>query len=107
MGIFSKLFGQSERQEDTLSGAVFVIEDKFSLGGRGTVVVGKVTQGCFSVGDKVKIKSASDGSILKSAVTGIEINKIPYPSASAGGFAALLLSGIKAEQVDPGDLILK
>lgn len=122
MGFFKQLFGHDSETDDqreerlyreqnssvpVSTGACYVVDDVFSVGGRGTVVVGKVTKGAFSVGDKVKIDDRSGNAPIESKITAVEMFMKQVRSASAGENAGLLLGGIDRNQVKKGDLIIK
>lgn len=81
------------------------VEDVFTLTGRGTVVVGKVTDGSFTVGDSVTVDNG--GEPFTAVIKGIEAFRKTLSTASEGDNAGLLLSGIDKDQLKRGDLIIK
>lgn len=131
MGLFSKLFGRSGETDDEKeirlyneeksaphkvtetpsaeaasvcpSGAeaCFVIEDVFTITGRGTVVTGTVTKGSFSVGDKVTVNG------IETTITGIEQFRKKLDTVNAGDNAGILLGDISRGQLAGGGLIIK
>ena len=84
--------------------AEFVVSDAMSITGRGTVVVGTVTGGVFSVGDKVTIVRGRNDEI-ETEILGIEQFRKVCVSVSEGANAAFLLKGIDRKQVGRNDII--
>lgn len=89
------------------SSACFKVDDVFSIKGRGTVAVGNVTDGTFSIGDKVCINRQSDGEIYKTVIIGIELFRKQVNSVGKGENAGLLLRGIERNLIHKDDLIIK
>lgn len=85
-------------------GACFVIDDVFTVAGRGTVVTGRVTRGSFSVGDTVTIDCDHS---FKTVITSIEQFRKTCDSVSEGANAGILLRGVQRNQVVKGNLIIK
>ncbi len=81
----------------------FVIEDVFSITGRGTVVTGRVTRGIIRVNDEVTITPSG----IRTVVTGIEQFRKTLDYAQQGDNAGLLLRGISKEQVHRGDTLVR
>ncbi len=84
---------------------IFGIEDVFSITGRGIVVTGRVQKGTIMVGENVKIYS--NGQILESSVTGIEMFRKTLDVANEGDNCGLLLNGITRDQIHRGDFVIK
>lgn len=82
------------------------IEDVFYITGRGCVVTGQVQAGVFHVGDTVQINRL-DGSILNSAVVGIEAFRKALDSATEGDNVGLLLRGLTGNQMSRGDIVYR
>jgi elongation factor Tu len=82
---------------------LMAIEDVFTIEGRGTVATGKVDQGEIKPGDKVEIVGL--GGMRESVVTSIEAFKQLQPKASAGENVGLLLRGIRAAEIERGQVI--
>ncbi|WP_414122068.1 elongation factor Tu [Corynebacterium nuruki] len=82
------------------------IEDIFTITGRGTVVTGRVERGALNVNDEVEIIGIRDKS-TKTTVTSIEMFNKLLDSAEAGDNAALLLRGLKREDVERGQVVAK
>ncbi len=87
-----------------VSGFRLVVEDTFSITGRGTVIVGEVESGTVSVGDEVMLKRI-DGSSRKVAVVGIEQFRKMTQKASAGDKVGILLRGLTKNDIGKGDVL--
>lgn len=84
--------------------AEFVVADVMNISGRGTVVVGTVTGGVFSVGDKVTIVRGRDDEI-DTEIIGIEQFRKICTSVTEGANAGFLLKDIDKKQVGRNDII--
>lgn len=122
MGFLNKIFGHRAETDDekelreyeksytpdsgvtNTAHAEFVIDDTFSIYGRGTVVVGTVTAGTFNKGDKVVISSTS-GSEIKSEILGIEQFRKMVSKVSEGEKAGILLKDVQKNQIRKNDII--
>ncbi|GAA2065413.1 elongation factor Tu [Williamsia deligens] len=82
------------------------VEDVFTITGRGTVVTGRVERGSVNVNEDVEIVGIREKS-TKTTVTGIEMFHKLLDSAEAGDNAGLLLRGLKREDVERGQVIVK
>ena len=82
------------------------VEDIFTITGRGTVVTGRVERGELNVNDEVEIIGIREKA-TKTTVTSIEMFNKLLDSAEAGDNAALLLRGLKREDVERGQVIAK
>ncbi|GGP57950.1 elongation factor Tu [Saccharothrix coeruleofusca] len=82
------------------------VEDVFTITGRGTVVTGRIERGIIKVNEEVEIVGIKDQS-RKTTVTSIEMFKKFLDEGQAGDNAALLLRGIKREEVERGMVIVK
>ena len=82
------------------------VEDIFTITGRGTVVTGRVERGSLNLNDEVEILGIREKS-SKTTVTSIEMFNKLLDSAEAGDNAALLLRGLKREDVERGQIIAK
>src|SRR5262249_53370756 len=71
--------------------------------GRGTVVTGKVEQGRVRLYEKVEVVGL--GGLVDTVVTGIEAFHRPQPEAEAGMNVGLLLRGVKADEVQRGQVV--
>jgi elongation factor Tu len=82
------------------------IEDVFTITGRGTVVTGKVDRGVLKVNETVEIVGIKEKSTT-TTVTGIEMFRKLLDEAQAGENVGLLLRGIKREDVERGQVVVK
>jgi elongation factor Tu len=79
------------------------IEGVHTIEGRGTVATGKIEQGIITAGHKVEILGLGD--ILESVCTSVEEFNQPLDRGEAGQNVGLLLRGIKAEQIQRGQVV--
>ncbi|GAA2540254.1 elongation factor Tu [Winogradskya consettensis] len=79
------------------------IENVLTISGRGTVVTGKVERGILRVGDQVEVVGL--GETISTVATGLETFGKSLPTAEAGDNAAVLLRGIKRDQVQRGQVV--
>ncbi|MEU4802165.1 elongation factor Tu [Actinosynnema sp. NPDC023587] len=82
------------------------VEDVFTITGRGTVVTGRIERGVVKVNEEVEIVGIKETS-KKTTVTSIEMFKKFLDEGQAGDNAALLLRGVKREEVERGMVIVK
>ena len=82
------------------------IEDVFTITGRGTVVTGRVERGQIKVNEQVSVVGIREKA-LTTTVTSIEMFKKFLDEAQAGDNAALLLRGVKREEVERGQVVIK
>jgi elongation factor Tu len=82
------------------------VEDVFTITGRGTVVTGRIERGVINVNEEVEIVGIRPGS-TKTTVTGIEMFRKLLDSGQAGDNVGLLVRGIKREDVERGQVIIK
>jgi elongation factor Tu len=82
------------------------VEDVFSITGRGTVVTGRIERGIVKVNEQVDIIGIKPEKTT-TTVTSIEMFNKMLDEGQAGDNAALLLRGIKREQVERGQCIIK
>jgi elongation factor Tu len=87
------------------------VEDVFSIGGRGTVVTGKIERGTVKIGEEVEIvglaAAAEAQAPTKTICTGIEMFHKLLDYAEAGENVGLLLRGIKRTDVKRGQVLCK
>ena len=81
------------------------VEDVFSIEGRGTVVTGRIERGKVKVGEEIEIVGMKD--TAKTTVTGIEMFNKSLDEGVAGDNAGILLRGLKKEDVERGQVIVK
>jgi elongation factor Tu len=79
------------------------IESVLSITGRGTVVTGAVERGVLQIGDPVEIVGL--GPSLSTVCTGLEMFGKVLAEAQAGDNAAVLLRGVRREQVQRGQVV--
>jgi elongation factor Tu len=82
------------------------IEDVFSITGRGTVVTGRIERGVIHTGETVDIIGIKDKATT-TTVTGVEMFRKLLDEGQAGDNVGLLLRGIKREDVERGQVIIK
>jgi elongation factor Tu len=82
------------------------VEDVFTITGRGTVVTGRIERGIVKVGETVDVVGIKEGK-LTTTVTSIEMFNKMLDEGRAGDNAALLLRGIKRDQVERGQVVIK
>ncbi|MGH3825493.1 MAG: elongation factor Tu, partial [Pseudonocardiaceae bacterium] len=82
------------------------IEDVFTITGRGTVVTGRVERGIVRVSEEVEIIGIHEKS-SKTIVTGVEMFRKLLDEGRAGDNVGLLLRGIKREDVERGQVVIK
>ena len=82
------------------------IEDVFTITGRGTVVTGRVERGILKVNEEVEIVGIKPKAI-KTTVTGIEMFRKLLDEGRAGENVGLLLRGVKREEVERGQVVVK
>ncbi len=120
MGIISKLFNLGVKTEGSneaiqnanepvrntntqYSGNAFmIVEDVFTIAGRGTVVTGKIISGDVRIGDEIRING-----ITPTRVDGIEMFRKTLDYAQTGDNVGLLLNGITRDMINRGDALSK
>jgi elongation factor Tu len=99
--------------DDWMSGSVregdepflMVIEDVFSIEGRGTVVTGRIERGVIKVGDEVDILGFTDA--RETVVTGVEMFRKLLDQGQAGDNVGCPLRGIEKREVERGQVLAK
>jgi elongation factor Tu len=81
------------------------VEDVFSISGRGTVVTGRVEQGTVKIGDEIEIVGFA--ATRKTTVTGVEMFNKELGEGQPGDNLGVLLRGIKKEEVERGQVLVK
>ncbi|MDP9431762.1 MAG: elongation factor Tu [Actinomycetota bacterium] len=82
------------------------IEDVFTITGRGTVVTGRVERGIVKVNETVDIVGIKE-TTSSTTVTGVEMFRKLLDQGQAGDNVGLLLRGIKRDDVERGQVIVK
>jgi elongation factor Tu len=83
---------------------LLAVEGVYSIEGLGTVVTGLIEQGKVATGDKVEILGFGDA--LESVVTGVEAFHKPKATAFAGENVGIRLRGVKADEVQRGQVLV-
>ena len=81
------------------------VEDVFSIEGRGTVCTGRVERGIVKKMEEVEIVGIRD--TQKTTVTDIEMFRKLLDEGRAGDNVGLLIRGLKKDQVERGQVIVK
>jgi len=81
------------------------VEDVFSISGRGTVATGRVETGIIKVGEEVEIVGLRP--TQKTTVTGVEMFRKLLDQGQAGDNVGLLLRGVKKDDLERGQVIVK
>ena len=94
--------------ERAIDGAFLMpVEDVFSISGRGTVVTGRIERGILKVNEEVEIVGIHTGPPTKTVATGIEMFRKLLDEGQAGENVGLLIRGIKREDVERGQVVVK
>ena len=92
-------------ERDTDKPFLMPVEDVFSISGRGTVVTGRIELGTIKVGEEIEIVGFGD--TRKTTVTGVEMFRKEMDQGQAGDNCGILLRGIKKEDVERGQVLVK
>jgi elongation factor Tu len=91
---------------DLASPFLMPIEDVLTIGGRGTVVTGRVQRGVLRVGSTVEVVGLTDGERPRAVVvTGIQSFHRDRDEARAGDNVGLLLRGVGRDEVVRGQVV--
>jgi len=82
------------------------VEDVFSITGRGTVVTGRIERGTIHTSESVEIIGIKEKA-QTTVVTGVEMFRKILDDGQAGDNVGLLLRGIKREEVERGQVVIK
>ncbi|GAB3294655.1 elongation factor Tu [Parasphingorhabdus pacifica] len=82
------------------------VEDVFSITGRGTVVTGRIERGVIKVNEEVELVGIKEKA-TKTTVTGVEMFRKLLDEGQAGDNVGLLVRGIKREDVERGQVVVK
>src|SRR6266567_328206 len=93
-------------ERDTEKPFLMPIEDVFSITGRGTVVTGRVERGVIHTGNEVEIIGIKERP-QKTTITGVEMFRKILDQGQAGDNVGLLLRGVKREEVERGQVVIK
>ncbi len=89
---------------ETNMAGMMIVEDVFTIAGRGTVVTGMVETGSFHIGDKVVITRVG-GDSYTSEISGIEAFAHSLDMVEAGDNCGLLLKSVMRDDIDRGDRV--
>ena len=95
-----------EPVRDTEKAFLMPVEDVFTITGRGTVVTGRIERGVVNLNEEVEIVGIKEKA-TKTTITGIEMFKKLLDQGQAGDNVGLLVRGIKREDVERGQVIVK
>ena len=94
-----------EPVRDTAKPFLMPVEDVFTITGRGTVATGRIERGIIHIGDSVEIVGLRE--TTTSTCTGVEMFRKILDEGQAGDNAGLLLRGLKREEIERGQVIVK
>ena len=94
-----------EPVRDTEQDFLMPVEDVFSIAGRGTVVTGRIEKGTIKIGEEIEIVGITD--TQKTTVTGVEMFRKEMDQGEAGDNCGILLRGVKKEEVQRGQVLIK
>ncbi len=92
-------------KRDTEQDFLMPVEDVFSISGRGTVVTGRIEKGIVKVGETIEIVGITN--TQTTTVTGVEMFRKEMDQGEAGDNCGILLRGIKKEEVQRGQVLVK
>ncbi len=95
-----------EPERDIEKAFLMPVEDVFTITGRGTVVTGRIERGIVKVNETVEIVGIREKS-TNTVVTGVEMFRKILDEGRAGENVGLLLRGIKREDVERGQVVVK
>jgi elongation factor Tu len=79
------------------------VEDIFSISGRGTVVTGRIEQGCIKIGEDIEVVGLMP--TQKTICTGVEMFRKSMDQGQAGDNCGVLLRSLKREEVCRGQVL--
>jgi len=92
-------------KRDTEQDFLMPVEDVFSIAGRGTVVTGRIEKGIIKIGETIEIVGIKD--TQTTTVTGVEMFRKEMEQGEAGDNCGVLLRGVKKEDVERGQVLIK
>ena len=95
-----------EPERDIAKPFLMPVEDVFTITGRGTVVTGRIESGILKVNETVDVVGIH-AQKTTTTVTSIEMFKKLLDEGRAGDNAALLLRGVKRDEVQRGQVVAK
>ena len=85
---------------------LMVVEDVFSITGRGTVATGRIERGVVKINEEVEIIGMKKD-IKKTVVTGVEMFRKILDRGEAGDNVGLLLRGVEKDELERGQVLAK
>jgi elongation factor Tu len=79
------------------------VESVYSIGGRGTVVTGRVSQGSIKAGDELEIVGLK--ATVKTTCTGLQMFHKDLSESRAGDNVGVLVRGLKREDIQRGQVL--
>src|SRR4029453_15229141 len=95
-----------EPERDTDKPFLLPVGDVFRIAGRGTVVTGRIERGIVKVNESVEIVGIREKSTT-TTVTGVGMFRKLLDEGRAGENVGLLLRGVKREDVERGQVVVK
>lgn len=95
---------QTTAAQGTIRGQLLIVEDVFSIKGRGTVVTGTALAP-ITVGQHVTIQR-TDGTSYTSTITGVEAYNANLEAANPGDDVGIMLADVDRNQVVSGDRVI-
>lgn len=93
-----------QSMESSISGSfLMIVEDVFTITGRGTVVTGRIERGNVRLNDVVKLEPSGKNA----TVNGIEMFRKALDYAQAGNNIGLFLREVSRDEVSRGTRIVK
>ncbi|MBB0968100.1 elongation factor Tu [Dietzia aerolata] len=93
-------------QRETEKPFLMPVEDVFTITGRGTVVTGRIERGQINVNEDVELIGIKEKA-TKTTITGIEMFRKLLDYGEAGDNVGLLVRGLKREDVERGQVVIK
>lgn len=84
----------------------FIVEDVFTITGRGTVVTGPILSGVLRMGDLLHVQTP-EGEVFEVIVSGIEMLNRHYPVDDMPVNIGILLKELKKEDISRGTILLR
>ena len=81
------------------------VEDVFTISGRGTVATGRIERGIININEEVEVIGIREKQ--KTTVTGVEMFRKLLDNGQAGDNVGLLLRGLKREDIERGQCLVK
>lgn len=107
MGLFDKLFNNDKTENindyyDINGSFHMIVDDVFTITGKGIVVTGKIDSGEIHLGDSININNQRN-----TIVDGIEMFRKTLDYAKAGDCCGILLKDISKDDIHRGDILTK